>query len=108
MSPVLNRAPPRSPTVPRKGYGRYCIKAKSRILSKDGCTYINITGYDTEPSIGDRVGRVAEYKSKHHNLPHTEVEVVFLSESRMLADGTIFMDYTECNTTLTIPPWNFR
>ena len=108
MSPVLNRSPPKSPTVPRKGYGRYCIKAKSRILSNDGCTYINITGYDTEPSIGDRVGRVAEYKSKHHNLPYTEVEVVFLPETRMLADGTIFLDYTECNSTLTIPPWNFR
>jgi hypothetical protein len=108
MSPVLNRSPPKTPVVPGKGYGRYCIKAKSRVLTKCGNTYINITGYDTEPSISDRVERVAEYKGKSHKLAHTEVEVVFITDTALLADGTIFLDYVECNSTLTIPPWNFR
>lgn len=108
MLPLLNRPPPKTPVGSRKGFGRYCIKAKSRVLTKCGNTYINITGYDTEPSIGERVGKVAQYKGKVHDLPHTEVEMVFLPDTALIADGTIFMDYIECNSTLVIPPWNFR
>lgn len=105
---VLSRSPPNTPTGTQKGFGRYCIRAKSRVLTKCGNTYINITGYDTEPSIGSRVEKVAKYKGRNHHLDHTEVEMVFLTDSRLIADGTIFMDYVECNSTLIIPPWNFR
>ena len=106
--PILSKPPPKTPAGTLRGYGRDCIKAKSRVLTNRGNTYINITGYDTEPTIGDRVGKVAEYKSRHHNLSHTEVEVVFITDTALIADGTIFMDYVECNSTLVIPPWNFR
>jgi len=51
---------------------------------------------------------VAKYKGDVLDLKHTEVEVVFLTHTSMEADGTIFLDYVECNSTLTIPPWNFR
>ena len=106
--PVLSRAPPSAPTTPRKGYGRYCIKAKSRVLTSNGDTHINITGYDTNLTISERVDKVAKHKGKVLDLEHTEVEVVFLPQTEMVADGTIFLDYMECDATLTIPPWNFR
>ena len=108
MSRILSRPPPKTPVGKTRGYGRYCIKAKSRVLSENGDTHINITGYDTDPSIGGRVAMVAKYKGDVLDLKHTEVEVVFLTHTSMEADGTIFLDYVECNSTLTIPPWNFR
>tara|TARA_B100001093_G_scaffold518393_1_gene603022 strand:- start:729 stop:1052 length:324 start_codon:yes stop_codon:yes gene_type:complete len=106
--PILFRPPPSAPIIPRKGYGRYCIKAKSRVLNEGGDTHINITGYDTDLTISERVAKVAKHKGNVLDLEHTEVEVVFLTQTELIADGTIFMDYAECDITLIIPPWHFR
>lgn len=108
MSIILSKPPPRTPTIRKKEYGRYCIRAKALIINQKGETYVNITGYDTDISISDRVQKVADVKSRNLQLTHTDVEVVFLTDTTMLADGTIFLDYPDSGLTLTVPHWTFR
>ena len=87
--------------------GEYCIRAKSLIYRQNGKSHIEISGYDTDMSIINRVDKVTKTKSANLEMIHTEVEVLFLSNNIFIADGTIFLKYTESDQTIKIPPHSF-
>ena len=107
MSPVLSKPPPRTPVAHTRGYGKYCIKARGKVITKKGENHIDVTGFDTSMDIVERVGRVLRVKSCHLDMVHTEVEVIILPESYSLCDGTIFANYTDAGVTMTFPPDSF-
>jgi hypothetical protein len=108
MAPILNRPPTVPPNVSKKSYGKYCIKAKATVLSKNGLDYLDVTGFDTDMSIITRVDKVAKYKAVSLEMNHTEVQVTFISQGSTLADGTIFANYLDSGDTITYPPTSFQ
>jgi hypothetical protein len=105
---TLFRPPPGQRTGSKRKYGNYCIKATSRIMNNSGKLHINVVGYDTDISIGNRVEKVASKKSHTLDMTNTDVEIVFLAETSLEADGTIFMTYADNGTIISIPPGNFN
>ena len=108
MAPVLNRPPTVPPKVSKKSYGKYCIKAKATVLSKSGLNYLDVTGFDTNMSIINRVDNAVKYKATSLEMNHTEVQVTFISQGSCLADGTIFANYLNSGNTITYPPTSFQ
>ena len=108
MAPVLNRPPTNPPKVNKKSYGKYCIKAKATVLAKSGRDYLDITGFDTDMSIIERVGKITVQKAVSLDMKHTEVQVTFISQGSSLADGTIFANYLNSGHTITYPPSSFQ
>ena len=107
MSPILSRPPPSTRIPNSKGYGKYCIKANGRVISKTGRDYIYITGFDTSMDIISRVEKVVKKKAVSHNMLHTEVQVFFVNGTFNIPDGTIYANYIESGSIITFPPSSF-
>jgi hypothetical protein len=101
--PTLLPGGPKAPTVPKKEFGRYSIKATSRVISRSGKDYIKIRGYDVDMSIVEKVDEITRRKAHHNEMLHTETEVVFVFRSVPFKEGTIFLDYVDCNKTILVP-----
>ena len=108
MAPTLNLPPAKPPVLSKKSYGKYCIKAKATVIAKSGRDYLDVTGFDTNMSIIDRVGRLTTQKAVALEMNHTEVQVTFISQGSSLADGTIFANYLGSGHTITYPPTSFQ
>ena len=101
--PTLLPGSPKAPTVPKKGFGKYSIKATSRVIAKSGKDYIKIKGYDVDMSIVERVDKITKTKAKNNDMFRTETEVVFLFRPVPFKEGTIFLHYVDCDKTILVP-----
>tara|TARA_B110000046_G_scaffold11581_1_gene11426 strand:- start:1425 stop:1733 length:309 start_codon:yes stop_codon:yes gene_type:complete len=101
--PVLIPSGPKAPSIPKKGFGKYSIKATSRVIAQNGKDYINIRGYDVDMSIVERVDKITRTKANNNNMVHTETEITFLFKPTPYKEGTIFLDYVDCNKTILVP-----
>lgn len=106
---MLSRPPPRSPNAPKKGYGDYCIRARAKLLNKNGSEFAVITGYDVNMKIAKRVETFSARQASYRDKDYTDVEVVFLGNRKSkFEDGTIIMDYLDAKKTLVIPSIYFN
>ena len=101
--PTLLPSGPRAPTKPKLGFGKYSIKATSRVITKCGKDYINIRGYDVDMSIVEKVDKITKTKAANNDMFHTETEVVFLFRPSPFKEGTIFLDYVDTDKTILVP-----
>jgi len=101
--PTLLPSGPRAPTKPKLGFGKYSIKATSRVITKCGRDYIKVRGYDVDMSIVERVDRITKTKAANNDMLHTETEVVFLFRPTPFKKGTIFLDYVDTDKTILVP-----
>ena len=101
--PTLLPAGPRAPTRPKLGYGKYSIKATSRVIARGGKDYIKIRGYDVDMSIVEKVDKITKMKAHINDMVHTETEITFLFKPVPFQEGTIFLDYVDCNKTILVP-----
>ena len=107
MPPVLYKPPPLTPTGKSRGYGKYCIKASGKVITKTGKNFIDVTGFDTNLSIIQRVESIMKRKAVSHEMCHTEVQVIMIGQISKLADGTVFVNYLESGDTIHFPPDSF-
>lgn len=107
MPPVLYKPPPGTPITNKRGYGKYCIKATGKVMSKKGMNFIDVTGFDTTLNVVGRVEKILKMKADRLEMAHTEVSVIMIGQSSMLADGTVFVNYLESGQTITYPPDSF-
>ena len=107
MSPILYKPPTGSLPPNKKQYGRYCIKARAKIVAKNGKDYIDVTGFDTSMNIVSRVEKAVKKKAIHHRMIHTEVQLFFIHGSYNIADGTIYASYLDSGHVITFPPSSF-
>lgn len=101
--PVLIPSGPKTPVKQTKGFGKYSIKATSRVIARSGKDYIKIRGYDVDMSIVERVDNITRTKANNNNMVHTETEITFLFKPTPYKDGTIFLDYVDSNKTILVP-----
>lgn len=101
--PTLLPSGPRAPINPKLGFGKYSIKATSRVITKCGKDYIKVRGYDIDMSIVEKVDRITKTKANNNNMLHTETEIVFLFRPMPFKEGTVFLDYVDCNKTILVP-----
>ena len=101
--PVLIPSGPRAPVKQKKGFGKYSIKATSRVIAQNGKDYIKIRGYDVDMSIVERVDKITKLKAHINDMVHTETEIIFLFKPTPYKEGTIFLDYVDCNKTILVP-----
>ena len=101
--PTLLPSGPKAPSIAKKGFGKYSIKATSRVIAKNGKDYIKIRGYDVDMSIVERVDKITKMKAHINEMVHTETEITFLFKPVPFQEGTIFLDYVDCNKTILVP-----
>ncbi len=101
--PTLLPGGPKAPIIPKKGFGKYSIKATSRVIAKSGKDYINIRGYDVDMSIVEKVDKITKTKASNNDMLHTETEITFLFKPVPFKEGTIFLDYVDCDKTILVP-----
>jgi len=94
---------PKAPMIPKKEFGKYSIKATSRVIARNGKDFINIRGYDVDMSIVQRVDKITKTKAHNNSMTHTETEIVFMFRPVPFKEGTIFLDYVDCNKTILVP-----
>ncbi len=102
MSHVLT-PPPNVPTGDKLRYGRYTIKATSRVMLRNGRDHVHIRGYDVDMSIVDRVDKITKCKACNSGMSHTDVAIEFIWIPIEYPDGTILMDYIQTGKTTKIP-----
>ena len=106
---MLSRPPPRFTNPFKRGYGEYCIRARSKLLNKNGSEFAIITGYDVNMKIARRVEAFSAKQASYRDKDYTDVEVVFLANKMSnFEDGTIIMDYIDARKTLIIPSIYFN
>ncbi len=101
--PTLLPGGPKAPIIPKKGFGKYSIKATSRVIAKSGKDYIKIRGYDVDMSIVEKVDKITKTKASNNDMLHTETEITFLFKPVPFKEGTIFLDYVDCDKTILVP-----
>lgn len=107
MSPILYKPPIGTVPPKPKQYGRYCIKARAKVIAKNGKDYVDITGFDTSMDIVNRVEKAVKKKAHHHGMVHTEVQMFFVNGTYNIADGTIYANYLDSGHVITFPPSSF-
>ena len=101
--PTLLPGGPRAPIVPKKQFGKYSIKATSRVITKCGKDYIRIRGYDVDMSIVEKVDKITKTKASNNDMFHTETEITFLFKPVPFKEGTVFLDYVDTDKTILVP-----
>jgi hypothetical protein len=102
--PTLLPIGPKGPVSNSKGFGRYTIKATSRVIKRQGKgDYIKIRGYGKDMSIVERVDKITQLKAHINDMGYTESTITFLHRSMGVDDGIIFLDYVDSNKTILVP-----
>ena len=101
--PTLLPIGPKAPMTPKKGFGKYSIKATSRVIARSGKDYIKIRGYDVDMSIIERVDKITKMKAHINDMVHTETEIVFMFRPVPFKEGTVFLDYVDSGKTILVP-----
>ena len=101
--PTLLPAGPKAPTTPNVTFGKYTIKASSRVIAKNGKDYIKIRGYHVDMSIVEKVENITRAKATNNDMSHTETQVEFLFRPVPYPDGVVFLDYLETDKTILVP-----
>ena len=96
-------APPNTPVNRGLRYGKYTIKATSRVIARSGRDYVHVRGYDKDMSIVARVERVTRAKAGNTNMLHSEVSVEFVWRPIEYDDGSIHLDYINSGKSVEIP-----
>tara|TARA_Y100000389_G_scaffold50544_1_gene46237 strand:- start:1427 stop:1738 length:312 start_codon:yes stop_codon:yes gene_type:complete len=103
MSTLLPRGP-KGPTANNKGFGKYTIKATSRVIKQGGKgDHIKIRGYGKDMSIVERVDKITKVKAHINDMGYTESTITFMQRSMGVEDGIIFLDYVDSNKTILVP-----
>jgi hypothetical protein len=102
--PTLLPCGPKAPTANIKGFGKYTIKATSRVIKRGGKgDYIKIRGYGKDMSIVEKVDKITRAKAHNNSMVHTETEITFLFKPTPYNEGNVFLDYVDSNKTISVP-----